>query len=46
MVQTKMGRYWEQAKGWFFRKVRSFKTKKGREEKVSKMRAHLQKQDG
>jgi hypothetical protein len=27
MVQTKLGRYWEQAKRWFFRKVWSFKTK-------------------
>jgi hypothetical protein len=26
MVQTKMGRYWEQAKGWFFRKVWPLKT--------------------
>ena len=38
MVQTKMGRYWEQAKGWFFRKVWSFKTKEGRQTEVSKMR--------
>ena len=27
MVRSKMGRYWKQAKGWFFRKVWSFKTK-------------------
>ena len=39
MVQTKVGRYWEQAKGWFFRKVWSFKTKEGRQTEVSKMRA-------
>jgi hypothetical protein len=39
MVQTKMGRYWEQAKGWFFRKVWPFKAEEGREEEVSKMRA-------
>ena len=38
MVQTKMGRYWEQAKGWFFRKVWSFKTKERRQTEVSKMR--------
>ena len=42
MVQTKMGRYWEQAKGWFFRKVWSFKTKEGRQTEVSKMRATCQ----
>ena len=35
----KLGRYWEQAKGWFFRKMWPFKTKEGREEEVSKMRA-------
>ena len=40
MVQTKMGRYWEQAKRWFVCKVWSFKTKSGRKEEVSKMRAH------
>ena len=38
MVQTKMGRYWEQAKGWFFRKVWSFQTKEGCQTEVSKMR--------
>ena len=38
MVQTKMGRYWEQAKGWFFRKVWPFKTKEGCQTEVSKMR--------
>ena len=37
MVQTKMGRYWEQAKGWFFRKVWPFQTKEGRQEKVSQV---------
>ena len=37
MVQTKMGRYWEQAKGWFFRKVWSFQTKEGRQTKVSQV---------
>ena len=42
MVQTKMGRYWEQAKGWFFRKVWSFQTKEGRQTKVSKMRPTCQ----
>ena len=38
MVQTKMGRYWEQAKRWFFRKVWPFQTEEGRQTKVSKMR--------
>ena len=37
MVQTKMGRYWEQAKGWFFRKVWPFQTKEGRQTKVSQV---------
>jgi hypothetical protein len=39
MVRSKMGRYWEQTKRWFFRKVWSFKTKEGRKAEVSKMRA-------
>ena len=39
MVQTKMGRYWEQ-KRWFISKVWPFKTKERRETEVSKMRAH------
>ena len=38
MVQTKMGRYWEQAKGWFVRQMWPFKTKEGCETEVSKMR--------
>jgi ferredoxin-thioredoxin reductase catalytic subunit len=42
MVQTKMGRYWEQKKRWFFRKMWPFKTESGREEEVSKMRAPCQ----
>ena len=37
MVQTKMGRYWKQAKGWFFRKVWPFQTKEGRQTKVSQV---------
>ena len=45
MVQTKMGRYWEQAKGWFFRKVWSFQTKEGRQTKVSQNVSHLRKQE-
>ena len=36
MVQTEMGRYWEQTKRWFLCKVWSFKTKKGRQTEVSK----------
>ena len=36
MVQTKLGRYWEQAKRWIVCKVWPFKTKEGREEEVSK----------
>ena len=42
MVQTKLGRYWEQTKRWFVCKVWPFKTKEGREEEVSKMRASSQ----
>ena len=42
MVRSKMGRYWQQAKKWFFREVWSFKTKEGRQTKVSKMRATCQ----
>ena len=42
MVQTKVGRYWEQAKRWFFRKVWSFQTKEGCQTKVSKMRPTCQ----
>ena len=38
MVRTKMGRYWEQTKGWFACKMWPFKTKSGCETKVSKMR--------
>ena len=34
-----MGRYWEQAKRWIVCKMWPFKTKEGREEEVSKMRA-------
>ena len=36
MVQTKMGRYWEQAKGWFFRKVGRSKQKKDAKRKYPK----------
>jgi hypothetical protein len=42
MVQTKVGRYWQQAKGWFFRKVWPFQTKEGCQTKVSKMRPTCQ----
>ena len=42
MVQTEVGRYWKQAKGWFFRKVWSFKTKEGCQTEVSKMRPTCQ----
>ena len=38
MVQTKMGRYWFQEKGWFIRKMWPFKTKERCETEVSKMR--------
>ena len=37
-----MGRYWEQAKRWFFRKVWSFQTKEGRQTEVPKMRPTCQ----
>ena len=36
MVQTEVGRYWKQAKGWFFRKVWSFQTKKDAKRKYPK----------
>ena len=42
MVRSKMGRYWQQAKRWFLRKMWSFKTKEGRQTEVSKMRAPCQ----
>jgi hypothetical protein len=42
MVQTKMGRYWEQAKGWFFLKVWSFKTKERLQTKIPEMRPTCQ----
>ena len=42
MVQTKMGRYWQQAKGWFVRKMWPFKTESGCETEVSKMRSTCQ----
>ena len=45
MVQSKMGRYWEQAKRWIVCKVWPFKTKSGLEEEVSESVSHLQKQD-
>ena len=40
--KTKMGRYWEQAKRWFFRKVWSFQAKERCQTKVSKMRPTCQ----
>ena len=36
MVQTKLGRYWEQAKRWFVCKVWPFKAEEGRERKYPK----------
>ena len=36
MVQTKVGRYWQQAKGWFFRKVGRSKQKKDAKRKYPK----------
>jgi len=35
MVQTKMGRYWFQKKGWFIRKMWPFKTESGCKEEDS-----------
>ena len=46
MVQTKMGRYWEQAKGWFFRKVWPFQTKEGRQDGSIQNASHLPKPHG
>ena len=34
----KMGRYWQQAKGWFIRKMWPFKTESRLETKVSEVR--------
>ena len=38
MVRSKMGRYWQQTKGWFVRQMWPFKKKERCETKVSKMR--------
>ena len=38
MVQTKLGRYWEQTKRWFLRQMWPFKIGSGQKTEVSKVR--------